>query len=119
MQLRTSPGGSMLNSLRNRPLEPPSSLTVTTAQSCEIRGESEREETVYFLRPLSSVERPVPPPIATTRNSRLLRSGMGASRSPHPLLLRVRHFATRVGIEKLGETRIFGEVLEIRIVAHL
>ena len=38
MQLRMSPGGSMLSSLRRRPLEPPSSLTVTTAQSSLISG---------------------------------------------------------------------------------
>ena len=31
MQLRRSPGGSMLKSLRSRPEEPPSSVTVTTA----------------------------------------------------------------------------------------
>src|SRR4051812_5598141 len=86
MQLRTSPGGSMLNSLRRRPLEPPSSLTVTTPASSPIVTEPEAVcrtllETpdgeklpagaaTYFLRPLRSVERPVPPPIATTRNSR-------------------------------------------------
>ena len=31
MQLRRSPGGSILKSRRRRPLEPPSSLTATTA----------------------------------------------------------------------------------------
>src|SRR5207249_1669383 len=40
MQLRISPGGSMLSSLRKRPLEPPSSLTVTTAHSSAISGEA-------------------------------------------------------------------------------
>src|SRR5689334_12032297 len=93
MQLRTSPGGSMLNSLRRRPLEPPSSVTVTTAQSSEMRAKSDPAEscesaalTAYFLRPLSSVERPVPPPIATTRNSRPLRPGIGINRAPRLLL---------------------------------
>src|SRR5579872_299039 len=93
MQLRTSPGGSMLNSLRRRPLEPPSSVTVTTAQSSEILDMSDPAETcgsptlaTYFLRPLSSVERPVPPPIATTRNSRPLRLGIGINRAPRLLL---------------------------------
>src|SRR5580693_4697876 len=38
MQLRISPGGSMLSSLRRRPLEPPSSLTVTTAQRSRMTG---------------------------------------------------------------------------------
>src|SRR5213082_3529203 len=92
MEMSASPRGGLLGCWSSRTQKPPSTLTVTTAHSCEMRGESEREETVYFFRPLSSVERPVPPPIATTRNSRLLRSGMGASRSPHPLLLRVKAF---------------------------
>src|ERR1700674_412333 len=96
MQLRTSPGGSMLNSLRNRPLEPPSSVTVTTAESSATRAESKGAPsaspacgpglTTYFLSPLRSVERPVPPPIATTRNSRPLRGGIGPNRAPRLLL---------------------------------
>ena len=36
MQLRRSPGGSMLKSLRSRPEEPPSSVTVTTAARSDI-----------------------------------------------------------------------------------
>src|SRR3989475_5664874 len=91
MQLRTSPGGSMLNSLRSRPLDPPSSVTVTTAQSSAIRADpSERcgyaALTTYFLSPLRRVERPVPPPIATTRNSRSLRARIGINRAPRLLL---------------------------------
>src|SRR5690349_24549541 len=86
MQLRTSPGGSMLNSLRRRPLEPPSSLTVTTPESsviiaipaalentlCGVLGGADVPggAATYFLSPLSRVERPVPPPMATTLNSR-------------------------------------------------
>src|SRR5579864_2097369 len=76
MQLRMSPGGSMLNSLRRRPLEPPSSLTVTTAQRSRMTGASgEVDNSVSgvptnFFSPLSRVERPVPPPIATTRRPR-------------------------------------------------
>src|SRR5579863_304531 len=87
MQLRTSPGGSMLKSLRNRPLDPPSSLTVTTAHSSEIRGGSTgggaAGAAVYFFRPRSRVESPVPPPIASTRK---LDGDMGITRSPRLLL---------------------------------
>ena len=36
MQLRRSPGGSMLKSWRRRPDEPPSSVTVTTAARSEM-----------------------------------------------------------------------------------
>src|ERR1700690_1869005 len=73
MQFRMSPGGNMLSSLRKRPLEPPSSLTVTTAERSHISGLSDfaegrsAEELTYHFNPLSRVERPVPPPIATTR----------------------------------------------------
>src|SRR5689334_3819698 len=68
-----SPGGSMFNSFRSRPLEPPSSLTVTTPDSSDIcvweREVIDRgpEPPTNFFNPLSRVERPVPPPIATTR----------------------------------------------------
>src|SRR6266852_2047806 len=74
MQLRMSPGGSMLNSLRRRPLEPPSSLTVTTAHKSRMMGESgtvvgiSAGERTKSLSPLSSVERPVPPTLAPTRS---------------------------------------------------
>src|SRR5262245_36791097 len=58
----------MFSSFFRRPLEPPSSLTVTTAQSSLIRGCPDCGAGVaYFLSPFRSVERPVPPPIATTR----------------------------------------------------
>ena len=77
MQLRMSPGGSMLSSLRRRPLDPPSSLTVTTAHRSRIMGVpgcanviSAGESTKRF-NPLSNVERPVPPPMATTRRPRV------------------------------------------------
>ena len=60
MQLRMSPTGAMPSSLRRRPDDPPSSATATTAVML----------LVYALRPRSSVERPVPPPMATTRGPR-------------------------------------------------
>src|SRR5688572_26490999 len=63
MQLRMSPGGSIPNSLRRTPELPPSSVTVTIApRSAMVQAPS---ASTYFLRPRSSVERPVPPPIAT------------------------------------------------------
>src|ERR1700686_3468559 len=114
MQLRTSPGGSMLNSLRNRPLEPPSSVTVTTAESSATRAESDLLSatsaspgccpglTTYFLSPLRSVERPVPPPLATTRNSRPLRGGIGSNRAPR-LLLREEETCPRQDRDKAAQ----------------
>ena len=70
----------MLNSLRSLPLEPPSSVTVTTAVRSVIPGRSvataelgtsmQVECGAYFLRPRKRVESPVPPPIATTLSER-------------------------------------------------
>jgi hypothetical protein len=79
MQLRRSPGGSMLKPRRRRPLEPPSSVTVTTAAKSAMRhGASSQSlegwtgETTKRRNPRRRVERPVPPPMATAR--RLERS---------------------------------------------
>ena len=55
MQLRMSPTAGIPSWVRSTPDEPPSSATVTTAVRLE----------VCSLRPRSSVESPVPPPIAT------------------------------------------------------
>src|SRR5215472_2790903 len=73
-----SPGGRILNSLRSRPLEPPSSVTVTTAVRSPIAGASSLDVgegtsiglvcAAYFFNPRRRVDRPVPPPIATTRS---------------------------------------------------
>ncbi len=74
MQLRRSPGGSMLKSLRRRPEEPPSSVTVTRAARSVMRLGSESAETTLpgtatcLRRPRSRVDKPVPPPMATTRS---------------------------------------------------
>src|SRR5436305_7797086 len=63
MQLRISPGGSMPNSFRSAPELPPSSVTVTIAPRRAIdHGPS---ASTYAFSPRSSVERPVPPPMAT------------------------------------------------------
>ena len=57
MQLRMSPGGSIPHSWRRRPELPPSSVTATTAVMFRVKP----------LSPPNSVERPVPPPMATMR----------------------------------------------------
>ena len=50
----------MSSASRSRPDEPPSSATVTTAVRLPL----------YALRPLSSLDSPVPPPTATTLGPR-------------------------------------------------
>ena len=60
MQFRMSPTGGIPSSSRSAPDDPPSSATVTIAVML----------LVCSLRPRSSVERPVPPPIATIRGPR-------------------------------------------------
>lgn len=62
----------MLNPLRKRPEEPPSSVTVTNAARSLIQQGSQSTDTcpgtaTCRRKPRSSVESPVPPPIATTR----------------------------------------------------
>jgi hypothetical protein len=65
-QLRTSPGGAIPSSCRSRPLDPPSSATVTTA--VRSRGSS-------AARRGAAQGRPVPPPNATiARRSRAVLS---------------------------------------------
>ena len=60
MQLRMSPIGGMPSSSRSLPDEPPSSATVTMAVMLLVTS----------FRPRSSVDRPVPPPMATMRGPR-------------------------------------------------
>ena len=92
--------------------------------------------TTKRFNPFSSVESPVPPPMATTRKS-AVRAVLSRVADPAVLVsIRVvlalgldRVFFTngivgfqicaRVGIEQLGETRILGQILEVRIVARL
>ena len=63
----------MLKPLRSRPDEPPSSVTVTSAARSVMRQGSHPSpgiwpgEATCLRRPRSSVDRPVPPPMATTR----------------------------------------------------
>ncbi len=71
MQLRMSPGGRMRFSRRRRPELPPSSVTVTMAARSAMGrwavARSSVRRMTSSLRPRRSVERPVPPPRATTR----------------------------------------------------
>src|SRR5580704_10173224 len=69
MQLRMSPGGSTRYSRRRRPELPPSSVTVTTAARSLIgwRSDSCLRRATKCFNPRSSIESPVPPPMATTR----------------------------------------------------
>jgi len=60
MHMRMSPIGAIPSSSRSLPEDPPSSATVTTAVMLLLTS----------LRPRSSVLRPVPPPIATSRGPR-------------------------------------------------
>src|SRR6476646_2469283 len=127
-QLRTSPGGSMPSSRRKRPLEPPSSLTVTSAVRSEIKtpsGATSPVRTVYCLRPLSRVERPVPPPMATTRIPRAERprfcsagDGMRVALAL-PLVGVRRRKIGRLRIEQFRKPGIISHILEVRIVAGL
>src|SRR5690349_19376476 len=124
-----SPGGSMFNSFRRRPLEPPSSLTVTTPESSDI-SVLEREviergpEPTNFFSPFSSVERPVPPPIATTRRVACADFSLEGGNAPIVfLLLELGRFAggyrvrARIGVEQFRKAGIFRQILEIGIIA--
>ena len=66
MQLRMSPGGNICSSSRNLPELPPSSLTVTIADSESMSGGSSTCGPTNRFRPARSVDKPVPPPIETT-----------------------------------------------------
>ena len=65
MQLRMSPGGSICSSSRKRPELPPSSETVTIADRFSIHDSASSCFPTSCFNPASSVESPVPPPMAT------------------------------------------------------
>src|SRR3954453_5760401 len=88
MQLRMSPGGSTPSSLRSRPEEPPSSVTVTTPVSWR-----RRSVPTWCLRPRSSADKPVPPPIAT-RALPAARAGSGEAEE------------VALGLAELGEVGV-------------
>src|SRR4029077_5631868 len=85
-------------SRRRRPELPPSSVTVTMAvrslTGCRRLTGSFRRRVTYSFRPRRSVDRPVPPPNATTLRPRA-----------EPLDLEVRFF-TANGVRSFLETRI-------------
>ncbi len=66
MQLRMSPGGSICNSSRRRPELPPSSETVTMAESDSSHRSPRAWSPTSSFSPESTVDRPVPPPMATS-----------------------------------------------------
>src|SRR6185437_14844450 len=135
MQLRRSPGGSMLKFLRSRPLDPPSSVTVTTAARSLMQvGASPgmpvpSAEGAYRLRPRNSVDSPVPPPMATTLSPlRSMERDVGGfaitERSIGQCIGMRAGTASRersggFGIEKFGEARIVRHVVEVRVAAGL
>ena len=63
----------MSKTLRKRPELPPSSVTVTTAviSATGGRGFAPPVGSAYFFSPLRSVDKPVPPPMATIRKADL------------------------------------------------
>ena len=139
----------MLSSLRRRPLEPPSSLTVTTAQRSRITGEPGWATAISAgvsakrLSPLSRVERPVPPPMATTRRPRCASSSPGTrdrrfwfpsgklvfealtncvdlKRFVFPeRAFRRSHVGSGIRVQQLGKARVFGQVVEVGVIARL
>src|SRR6266545_7730839 len=66
MQLRMSPGGRICSSSRKRPELPPSSETVTIADSDSSHNSPLSCLDTYCLSPANRVDRPVPPPMATS-----------------------------------------------------
>src|SRR6266478_9228149 len=156
MQLRMSPGGRMRFSRRKRPELPPSSVTVTMAARSAmgrsaVARSSVRRITCSF-RPRSSVERPVPPPRATTWKPRvrvsdlaarffMMMFGIGEGASFHGRKFNTENMeyaenrerkkpdrlksipltgeAVFLGIEQLGEARVFLEERKIFVVARV
>src|SRR5262245_47798204 len=118
MQLRMSPGGSTPNSLRSRPEEPPSSVTVTTPVIWRSRGEP-----TWCLRPRSKADRPVPPPIAASAlPPARSASGEAEEGTVVPVLAELGEVGVvesmntvlRVQLDRLGERlrRLLGPVLD-------
>ena len=77
IQARISPGGRTKKSRRRRPELPPSSVTVTIAV-IETAG---RSGPAHAFRPLSSVDKPLPPPIDTIRSGPRSDSEIGCEKS--------------------------------------
>src|ERR1700681_2114239 len=129
MQLRMSPGGSTRYSRRRRPELPPSSVTVTIAARSLIgwRSDSCRRRATYCFSPRSSIESPVPPPIATTRTP-----PGPAVRSRVPFFIGIASLWSELaaqldsgaggfafGVEQFGKAGIFLQEREIFVVARV
>src|SRR5271168_304481 len=112
-----SPGGRMRYSRRNRPELPPSSVTVTMAVRSAMGccGRRLPRSAMCCFSPRSTVERPVPPPSATTRTDGDRRSTaffMGECRKSAGRTVALR-------VEQLGKARIFLQECEILVVASV
>src|SRR3954451_22905002 len=106
MQLRMSPGGRISKSRLSRPDLPPSSVTVTTAAMSRLGPAdvaTSAAPTACCLSPESSVERPVPPPIETTRYGLCRFRSPGTKRVKLGIahLLRISRKTTRFADEEL------------------
>src|SRR5882757_216389 len=149
MQFRMSPGGSILKSSRNRPDEPPSSVTVTTAESSRMLHGNEGQGTgvgawtpgafpiriprrrsgvtTYRFSPRSRVDNPVPPPIATTRSSFSLDSTKFGDNMREVSYPSLNEHYLRVGcragldlwIKQLRKPWIIRHILKVRIRTRL
>ncbi len=117
MQLRRSPGGSILKSLRRRPEEPPSSVTVTMAARSEMMRASAvwPGTATYLRRPRRRVDRPVPPPMAATRRGACGANGLELLTVSSSGGLGLRDFR----VEQFGESRVVVHVLEVSVGAGL
>src|SRR6266496_2436866 len=132
MQLRISPGAGTPCSSRSLPLEPPSSVTVTIAVNRDTSGATgggpgDESANTCFFRPRSRVERPVPPPMATTWTP---RAGFGLDCVVLIGWVRCKKLVERGAaselnsygafrVEQLSKARIVGHIAEIRVVARL
>src|ERR1700759_2996461 len=148
MQLRMSPGGSIFKSSRRRPDEPPSSVTVTTAESSRTMQRNEglgagafcvsgplpiriprrrSGVTTYRFSPRSRVDNPVPPPMATTRSSFSFESARFGNdmREVSCPSLNEHHSSLDAGvgldlrIKQFREPRIVRHILKVRIRTRL
>src|SRR3989440_10181679 len=107
MQWRIAPGGSIRNPSRRRPDLPPSSETVTMAESVSSRRPPRPWSPTSSFRPESAVDRPVPPSMATSfrPRSRLccksfwLLNGETGARSVEPGRA---HTRTEIILERRG-----------------
>jgi hypothetical protein len=107
MQFRISPGGRMSKSRRSRPELPPSSVTVTTAViSMEglVAVVFSGMALACLFNPERSVDKPVPPPMATTRRG--LFTALVPSQCLPSLLIGIARFRIVWSFPELWRLRI-------------